>query len=523
MKILPTKDRFHKKNYLVKFTMLFSLLTSLSFADDSNKENQDTKASPQDQADSKKGSPFNQRKPRCSYRKGDLYYKEYGDAMHRYRLPSELTPAQWRTVMLFHRVRIPLTADEYCSLVDFFNITEEDKKADACESCPIPGMSDSDSQNENSSSPSAKAPTESKLSDLQNQIQELNMRPSDEFFADSNFVLKGSTFMEFYALEDNNNSFQAGLNPIFLWRWKDRILFELELEMDLLGMDFTIDVEYVDLNYIMNEFITIRAGKFLLPLGFWKEKMHPEWINKLPTNPLPYNPEADTVIPVSELGVEVRGAIPIWNNPWNENMPMTMNYHAWIGNGPTQADDGSISFNDNYTDNNNNKAVGTKFGFYLWPYREIGISGMYGQWNNNAHGGEVFSKRKQYFAAIVAELDWHFGAYFRFCGEWMWTRYGAALDPDLKIFHHVVFTRAAWAQLSSTFGMFKFPYSENFEAIVRYGWVGSTIKTNSRRQWSFGLDYYLTGSMVVKAGYDLNMGRGIFSKDLFTIQWAYGY
>jgi hypothetical protein len=47
---------------------------------------------------------------------GSELYSEYGSAMHRLRLQNELTPAQWRTTLLFHRVRLPLTADDYRSL-----------------------------------------------------------------------------------------------------------------------------------------------------------------------------------------------------------------------------------------------------------------------------------------------------------------------------------------------------------------------------------------------------------------------
>lgn len=104
----------------------------------------------------------------------------------------------------------------------------------------------------------------------------------------------------------------------------------------------------------------------------------------------------------------------------------------------------------------------------------------------------------------------------------MWTKRNAVVKPILGILRDKVFVKAAWAQISSTFGMFKFPYCDNFEAIVRYGWVDSGIEANKRTQWSYGLDYYLTDALVVKLSFDQNRGR-LNKDDRVTLQWAYGY
>lgn len=443
------------------------------------------------------------KKPRCTSRKGRVYYKEYGDAMHRYRSPRELTPAEWHTSMLFHRIKVPLTADEYCSLLRFL------EKKSGCEegTCPVVG--------EAARSEGEKSVSE-QMDELREKIEDLKARPSDSFFADSNFLIKGSTHVDF------TNTFETGLTPLFLWRWKDKILFELELDFTLINKNLDFSVEYTVINYIASPYLTIRAGKFLLPLGFWEEKMRPEWINKMPNPPLPYVPKDHTVIPPAEIGVEFRGAAPLWRNGWNGDVPVVLVYHAWVGNGPGQSSDGDIDFINNYTDNNNGKAYGGKIGLRPWPFREFAISGMYGQWNNKKHGGVVIAKRKLFYTAIVGELDWHFGAYYRLCGEYMWTKHDAVVNPDIGIFTDEVFVRAAWAQLSGTFDMFKFPYGENFEAVLRYGWVDSDISIDSKRQWSYGLNYYLTDKMIVKFSYDQNMGRANHVNGM-TFQWAYGF
>lgn len=491
----------------------FALLApSISLAESQQKAQIASQQEQKEESDAK-SLQKSKRQAKCSRKMGSKYYQEYGDAMHRYRYPSELTPAEWHTTMLFHRVKIPLTGPEYCSLVDFFNANPKDLSCSPAETCP----------NDAENCPVKKEASPSKLEELKQSVDDLSCRPSEATLADSNFLIKGTAFVNFNALSDHNNSFEAGLNPIFLWRWKDKILYEMELELHLdEDCSTEIGIEYTTIDYIANDYLIFRAGKFLLPLGFWKEKMHPEWINKLPTPPLPYVPEEHTIIPTAELGLDIRGAAPIGKNPWNDHVAMVLAYDFWVGNGPDQNEDGDIRLSCNYNDNNNNKAIGARLSFRPWPYRVVEVSGYRGQWNSNKHGGDVISHRDLFYNAVVADADWHFGAYYRIMGEYMWTKRGAVINPDIGITANKVYVHAAWAQLSSTLGMFKFPYCDNFELVLRYGWIDSRGSTDKRRQWSYGANYYLTDTMVIKLGFDQNRGH-LNHDDRLTVQWAYGY
>ena len=297
----------------------------------------------------------------------------------------------------------------------------------------------------------------------------------------------------------------------------------MELEIGLEDGDTHIGMEFGNINYIMNDYLRVRGGKFLLPLGFWKEKMHPEWINKLPTPPLPYADEEHPVIPPADLGIDIRGAVPIGTFFGRLAVPMVLAYDFWVGNGPDEKD-GNIHFGTNYNDNNNNKAFGGRVSFRPWPYREIGISGMRGQWNNNHHGGHVSSKKNLYYNALVFEWDWRLWKYFRFLGEYMWTQRDAVINPKEDIFSRNIFERGVWAQASLDMGLTHTAILENFELIARYGNVDSDIHKRKCGQWSFGIDYYINNQMIVKASYDVNHGNVASTRNnTFWLQWAYGY
>ena len=53
-------------------------------------------------------------------KRGGVLYQEYVDAMHTRRYRKEFTPAQWKTILLQKRVRIPLSAEEHRSLEALF-------------------------------------------------------------------------------------------------------------------------------------------------------------------------------------------------------------------------------------------------------------------------------------------------------------------------------------------------------------------------------------------------------------------
>lgn len=479
--------------------LTFVSLISTVFADD-EKEQKETAPSSvfaNDEGEQKETAPSSQ--SRCSGMMGRKLYKDYGSAMHRQREQSELSPSEWMTTLLFHRILVPLTADEYCSLLDYF--TDCDTGLNTEDTAQkIPNSSNSEKGNPDKSSLPCK----------------LGKLPK------SNFLLKGTTFASFAAMEDNNNTFLAALNPLFMWRYGTNILYEMELEIALDSGETHIGMEYGNLNYLLSDYLTIRGGKFLLPLGFWKEKMHPEWINKLPTPPLPYANEDRTVIPPSDLGLDLRGAVSVGTCGGRLDVPMVLVYDFWVANGPDEVDGDILLNGTNYNDNNNNKSLGARLSFRPWPYREFGISGMRAQWNNNSHGGDVTSSQKLYYTAIVADTDLHFGDYFRVCGEFMWTKKDMPQD-DTNPNQGDVTTRAFWAQASSTcLEQTNVKYIENLEMVVRYGLINATGQQRNQRQWSFGLNYYLTNKMLFKAGYDLNWGDDN-KNDLFSIQWAYGY
>ena len=187
---------------------------------------------------------------------------------------------------------------------------------------------------------------------IQNKVQPLISR-------NSKFVITGYTTAGAKFAKDDTKFNGFSLNPILLWKPSEKIFVEAELETELEGNETVINLEYANVSYFLNKYITFRAGKFLSPYGIFQDRLHPAWINKLPTAPPGYG--HDGVGPSAELGFDVRGGIPLGS--------AKMNYSIYVSNGPVlntgedEPDEGGMLSYENADDNNNNKTFGGRIGF----------------------------------------------------------------------------------------------------------------------------------------------------------------
>ncbi len=84
-------------------------------------------------------------------------------------------------------------------------------------------------------------------------------------------------------------------------------------------------LEYMELDYIGNRYVTITAGRFLTPFNIFNERLYPNWIRNTQSDPL--------ILPIgtgSDNGVMVRGGVAVEND-------VTLNYAAYFSASSTSA------------------------------------------------------------------------------------------------------------------------------------------------------------------------------------------
>lgn len=187
--------------------------------------------------------------------------------------------------------------------------------------------------------------------------------------ADTKWHLAGYANAGFTVIDDGSdeNSFTAGqFNPMFHFQFRDNILFEAELELTTTSEGETeTEIEYSQVDYFVNDNLTLVFGKFLSPIGQFQERLHPSWINKLPNAPAGFGHGGAQ--PLTEIGFQARGGISAGNGIFT--------YTVFAGNGPQPGHDG-LELEGFGNDNNDDKAFGGRFAFLPNPNLEFGLSLM---------------------------------------------------------------------------------------------------------------------------------------------------
>lgn len=345
--------------------------------------------------------------------------------------------------------------------------------------------------------------------------------PSEEASAKQNFLLTGYAHALYEKTEGENGSFLLGsFNPIFLYRFGDKILFEGELEIEVETeeegeSETEVSLEYAQIDYAFNDYVTLIAGRFILPLGTFNEKIHPAWINKLPTRPLPYAGHDAGLLPFNDIGVQARGA---WRP---ESCDAVLSYALYGVNGPgselEEVSPGMVEEELHFSggaDLNDAPSAGGRIAvFYPWAsYNdiEVGVSGQSGTWNRDAD---------LLWSAFVVDAALHLGPYTELRGEYIHTWQETDEEGTLQ-------PRGAWAQAAyklAGLGL-ELPMINNAEGVFRWSYVDTDMEMTKTHAFALGLNYYIVNTLQFKAAYEfITSDENHDENNRLSFQIAYGF
>ncbi len=346
-------------------------------------------------------------------------------------------------------------------------------------------------------------------------------------------LLTGSTSTKFIAPQHGNSTFAAEFDPLFIWKMSDRLSFESEIVFGLDSGGTTVELEYANMIYFVNDYLTVQAGKLKSPFGLYNPRFDPLWINKFADAPSIYDDGADGLIPHQELGIMFSGAIEAWCDS-------KFRYSAFVSNGMSLSQTDPAGFGllvGNDSDNNSGKGVGGRVGYVVIPGLEFGFSGAYSANTKDAHthGKSVPGELYGVDLSFVREIK-------SICGtidcklEWVASRLGGANytlnttpDPTTVAFNHNN-RNGGYAQAMYRPTLINQQWIKNLEFGFRYDRVNNPHITPgtprdalfqrlSHDRVTLGLNYWLEPSTVLKFDYehDSHNGRTIW------MQWALGF
>lgn len=331
-----------------------------------------------------------------------------------------------------------------------------------------------------------------------------SVRPAD---TNSKAVLTGSAAVGYTDMRGSNSSFSmAEFNPIFLYQYKDLLLFRAQLATGVDADGGTeVALEYANANLFVNDTLTLYAGKFLSPAGYFFQNLHPPWINRLPSRPPGFGNEGSAA-PEAFVGLGGLGGFALGETA-------RANYSLYVGNSPLLElnEDGNeieaIEAEGNTLSANGGKVVGGRIGVLPIPGLELGVSGGTGR---VAIPGE--STRS--YSLLGADASYMRGG-LGLHAEYIQQGVGAlssSVAPEARTW------RTWYAQLA-----YRIP-STKWEPVVRYGDYKGPYEEQQLKQWALGLDYWFTSSAVGKIAYEFNKGLAGTPNDVdrFLLQFGYG-
>jgi hypothetical protein len=341
-------------------------------------------------------------------------------------------------------------------------------------------------------------------------------------------VILGDASVGFVSQRKNNSTFFAGVAPLFLWEPTDRLLFEAAMDIGI-NTDPTntsstsVDLTIANASYIVNDYLIVGGGLFVVPFGQYHNHFDPPWINKLPDDPLAFGDRA--IGPGSEVGVFGRGAVPVSG--------MKLTYDVYATNGPNlivtdPAAAGSLNFDD-FTDLNDSKAVGGRIGFLPLPNIELGYSIQYAE-TAPAHFGQKVDALLQ-----AADFNWRqdvraIGGTVQLQAEWIWSGVDrATYDPTGALgFGPVRFSNSrngGYVTLSYRPSFATNRTIRNLEFVTRYDAVRIPSRApggGNEQRLAVGIDYWITPSAVFKVAYEFDDNKAGPDQNAFFVQLGLG-
>ena len=359
------------------------------------------------------------------------------------------------------------------------------------------------------------------------------------FLGNTKALITGSAWfgVAYNKKEDVKLNFNSyGFTPVFIWKLSDKMFLESELEI----ADGNIELEYAKLSYSINKYMTIGAGRMLTPFGAYGERWEPAFVERFPNAPLipddQYLPDDTHLYYGAIMGIDISGDVPLGSS--------RLNYNLFISNGPSLARSeetgellGGVVQYENLDDNNTNKGIGGRIGFYPFANSslEVGISGNTGKPGDEKAEDGTDSPYKDITAnALAVDLNYvkaipAISSIIGIKGQFS----SVSVDKaNYSLSDSISYTydnnlKSFFAQLSFRPATVNSTFLKNIELLYRYNvltppeeavWGGKPITRND-----FGLCYWLSWRTGVRLAYETTTQDGDNTKNEFLVRYVMGF
>jgi hypothetical protein len=321
--------------------------------------------------------------------------------------------------------------------------------------------------------------------------------------------------------------------PDFFLKLNDWIFLEAEIAVNANGSASA--GAFAQADFFVTDWLTIIAGRFVAPIGWYNERINNPWVNRLPADapgsaPLPW---LQVLPPFSLLGVQATGSFYLGCTP------LKLEYSAFVSNGlnVTPATAGAPTLDElanlenmqnTFANITNEKAVGGRIGLW-WPEVgwEAGFSAMY-------NGDYLAGGFENSISLWVVDLNYH-------KGNWdLRAEYGMSYQQTQPFLANNITRQGFYGQVAYRPRDSGHKVLRNLEAVYRYSWVDfkgidpAALNLGAyatpidvpvhRQQHEIGLNYYFAPRLLLKCAYQINDEPGFHLHDnQFITELAWGW
>lgn len=384
-------------------------------------------------------------------------------------------------------------------------------------------------------SQAADADLQAQVDALQNQVTALSseVQQAAEWKNPNTLMhMAGFADVKFVKPENGDSSFGVGsFSPIFHYQYRDIVMLESEIEFEILEDGETrIDMGYMTIDWFVSDYVAVIAGKFLSPIGQFRQNMHPSWINKMVSAPPGFG--HDGAAPISDMGIQLRGGFPIGG--------IRTNYAIYASNGPelkSETEDevdfelDGVAAEGFGADRDGEKAWGGRFAVLPMSSLEIGLSYATGKAtvtvleandvdsaSPGLEPGTTFSGETARDYTVTGADFVLFNGNMSLRGEYIKTDIGDATTGVTAGEGGI--WEATYAQLA-----YRLP-NTRWEGVIRYGDFDAPGLLRDQKQTSLGINYLVTNNFIAKVSYEFNDGEvadSMADNNRLLTQLAYGF
>jgi len=342
------------------------------------------------------------------------------------------------------------------------------------------------------------------------------------------------------------NSFFGSVSPLLLFRFGDRFLYEAELEFEIEEGVTRTSLEYAQLDFFLNDNITVVAGKFLLPFGVFGERLHPTWINRFASNPPLFGHGDGGVSPLlpilSDFGAMIRGS-------WAFEEGRAVTASIFVTQGPSveahdeeeeaephgtllssafqlssegseeEEEHGDLAplpefqFGGNAVDNNKDKMIGARLAWVMAPNFELDASAMTG----------AFDDEGSRLTGVNLAAEFRKGA-TEIRGEGFSLWYDVEEPAEEGEEHSEGTVRAKTGGYYLQAAHRRGPWEPVFRWTQTLGSSADGFEDRDGfYQVGFGLNYWFSPAIALMTGYEINKTADTDLPDRLLVHWSFGF